>query len=244
MTDTVLRVIRRDRRGSSSPVVVETSHGERFVKLCGASQGTPPLVAELIVGALADLIGLAVPARELIELPADVPSDDRNDELRDLLDASAGTNLAFSFIDGARDLAAPEFDKVDLVTAAHVLWLDALVFNVDRTPRNPNIMVRKGTVWCIDHGACLFWQHDWSSISEATASRVYPIATHLFHWAEPVLREVHAQAAPLLTRDALHAAAATVPDVWLGADPSRRREAHVAVLWKRLHALPQVAFPS
>jgi hypothetical protein len=156
MTDTlpeIHRVLRRERRGSSLPVLVATDEGPLFVKLHGASQGVLPLVAEIIVGALAEAIGLSTPARRLVRLPAAVPSDDINDELRDLLDASAGLNLGFTLLEGARDLTASEFTGVDLTTAARVLWLDALVQNLDRTPRNANLMMRRGTVWIIDHGA-------------------------------------------------------------------------------------------
>lgn len=228
------RVVRRERKGSSLPVVVDTPDGEWFLKLTGASQGTLPLVAEMIVGTLAEQIGLHVPSRRLVELPAEVPSDDPNDELRDLLRASTGVNLAFALLSQARDLTPPEFERVDVATAARVLWLDALVQNLDRTPRNPNLMMRRGTVWCIDHGACLPFQHDWSAVTEQTPQRSYDVDAHLFAWAAPLLPDVHAQYAPVLTRDVFRAAVADVPDAWLGSYPVRRREGYVAFLWKRL----------
>ena len=247
MNGVALRVLRRERKGSSSPVVVDTSDGPLFVKLHGASQGVMPLVAEIIVAEIAERIGLRVPARSFVELPANVDSADRNDELRDLLDASEGLNLGFALLDGARDITGPELERADLVTAARVLWLDALVQNFDRAPRNPNLMLQRvpptaAVLWCIDHGACLPWQHDWKSVSEQTPLRRYDVASHVFAWAAPVLGDVHAQAAPLVTRDALRAAVAPVPDAWLGDEPERRREAYVAVLWKRLAQLPAVVF--
>jgi hypothetical protein len=231
---TAQRVLRRDRRGSSSPVVVETEAGPRFVKLHGASQGVLPLVAEIIVAQLAEAIGLRVPSRQLVLLPAAAPCDDVSDELRDLLDASVGLNLGFAVLDGARDLTAAEFPQVDLETAARVLWLDALVQNLDRTPRNANLMMRRGTVWCIDHGACLPFQHDWAGVTETHPQRAYDTASHVFAWAAPVLPDIQAALAPHVTRSLLHAAVAPVPDAWLGADPVRRRAAYAAFLWKRL----------
>ena len=46
--------------------------------------------------------------------------------------------------------------------AAEVVWLDALVSNVDRTPRNPNLLVWHERLWLIDHGAALYFHHrDW-----------------------------------------------------------------------------------
>lgn len=241
-THTASRVIRRDRRGSSSPVVVDTNDGPRFVKLTGASQGTPPLVAEIIVAALAEAIGLSSPARDLTVLPAGIASDDPNDELRDLLDASAGVNLGFTLLEGARDLTASEFSTIDVVRAARVLWLDTLVQNLDRTPRNANLMMRRGTLWLIDHGACLPWQHDWSTVTELSPQRTYDQSMHVFAWAAPVFAEVHAECAPRLTRAVLADAAAQVPDAWLGANPERRRAAHAAFLWKRLTHLSRVDF--
>jgi hypothetical protein len=237
------RVLRRERRGSSSPVVVATAHGPLFVKLHGASQGVPPLIAEVIVAALADRLGLAVPARTLVMLPADVESDDRNDELRDLLDASAGLNLGFALLEGARDLTPAEFTRVDLVTAARVLWLDMLVQNMDRTPHNPNVMVGGGVTWLIDHGACLPFQHDWARVTELHPRRVYQVAGHVFGWAAPVFPDVHPELAAALPREALHDAAAQVPDVWLGDDPVRRRAAYAAYLWKRLQFMHTLAAP-
>lgn len=234
------RVIRRERKGSSSPVVAETTDGPRFVKLHGASQGTAPLAAEIIVGELADAIGLSVPERSFVELPTGIPSDDQNDELRDLLDRSAGTNLGFALLEGGRDLTASEFGSANLVTAARVLWLDILVQNLDRTPRNANLMMRRGTIWLIDHGACLPFQHDWSSITESHPERGYDIEGHVFGWASPVLSDVHAQCAPLLTREVLRAAAQPVPDAWIGGDATRRREGFAAFLWKRLAAMERL----
>ncbi|HEY0931435.1 MAG TPA: HipA family kinase, partial [Gemmatimonas sp.] len=172
----VTHVRRRERKGSSSPVVADTTGGVRFVKLHGASQGAAPLVAEFIVGALGDALGLSVPTRHLVELPHAVPSDDQNDELRDLLDASVGTNLAFEWLEGARDLSASEFTTANLVVASRVLWLDMLVQNLDRTPRNANLMMRRGTIWLIDHGACLPFQHDWSAVTESHPARPYDVA--------------------------------------------------------------------
>lgn len=234
------RVIRRERKGSSSPVVVETTDGTRFVKLHGASQGTAPLVAEIIVGELAEVLGLSVPARSLVELPPEIPSEDQNDELRDLLDRSVGLNLGFAFLDGGRDLTPSEFASAHLVTAARVLWLDMLVQNLDRTPRNANLMIRRGTVWLIDHGACLPFQHDWSGITESHPGRAYDTDGHVFGWTSPVLSDVHAQCAPMLSREVLQAAVRPVPDTWIGGDATRRREGIVAFLWKRLAAMPDL----
>lgn len=230
-------VIRRERTGSSSPVVVLSTEGQWFTKLRGAAQGIAPLVSEIIVAELADAIGLSVPARVIVHIPPDIPSDDPNDELRDLLSASAGMNVGFELLEAARNLTHAEYDRVPLDVAASVLWLDMLVQNLDRSPANPNIMVRRGTYWLIDHGAALPFQHDWRAVREDSAQRPYIIANHVFAWAEPVLAAVHESVHGRITRDVLARAVDTVPDE-LFTDPHgdivRRRAMYVAFLWKRL----------
>lgn len=237
------RVVRCERLGSSLPVVVESSDGLWFTKLRGAAQGVPPLIAELIVAGLAEHLELPVPARALVELPADVPSADVNDELRQLLDASAGVNVGFAVLEAARNLTRQEAGQVPLDVAASVLWLDMLVQNLDRSPSNPNIMVRRGTYWLIDHGAALPFQHDWASLREDSAQRPYDIAGHLFGWAAPVLSLAHDQLAPRLTRSVMADVMMTVPESFLaafGGDVTRRRAMYAAFLWKRLRWMTEL----
>ena len=230
-------VVRRERSGSSSPVVVESADGMWFTKLRGAAQGVSTLVAELIVAELAEHLGLSVPARALVELPRDVSSSDVNDELRQLLDASVGVNVGFALLENARNLERQEVERVPLEVAASVLWLDMLVQNFDRTPANPNIMVRRGTYWLIDHGATLPFQHDWSSVREESAQRPYNIPSHLFGFAAPVLSLAHDMNARRITRDAINESIVVVPEEFLsvfGGDVARRRAMYGAFLWKRL----------
>lgn len=230
------RIVRRERSGSSSPVIVESSTGAWFTKLRGAAQGVAPLVAELIVAELAEALSLAVPARALIALPPDIPSDDVNDELRDLLDRSAGLNVGFHLLEAARNLTRVEFERVPLDVAASVLWLDMLVQNLDRTPANPNMMVRRGTYWLIDHGAALSFHHDWGAVHEYSARQPYDLQGHVFGWAAPVLAAVHESLGVRATRALFNRAVSVVPDEYLagtGVDVSRRRAAYAAWLWKR-----------
>ena len=230
-------VDRRERTGSSSPVIVDSSDGQWFVKLRGAAQGVSTLIAEIIVAELAERLELNVPARTLIDLPAGVASRDVNDELRDLLNASAGLNVGFEMLDSARNLTRAEYEAVPLDIAASVLWLDMLVQNQDRSPANPNIMVRRGAYWLIDHGASLLFHHDWASVNESSPRREYDVARHVFGWSAAVLSSAHDMLAPRMTRDALHDAVAMVPDEFLRtatADVARRRAMYAAFLWKRL----------
>ncbi len=240
-----LRILRRDTRGSSSPVVVETAEGSYFVKLRGAAQGTSALVAEVIVAALAERIGLPVAPRRIVVLGVAVLSEDRNDELADLLRASHGENLGFLYLPNARPFTLADLGQVTRDFAAQVRWLDWLVLNPDRSPRNPNLMVDGSALWLIDHGAALPFQHDWASVTEASPGRPELATPHVL---APLAGDI-AQWDPFLTslvgRQQLLEAVAEVPDSFIRplltageveAGIARRREAFVAFLWKRLQA--------
>jgi hypothetical protein len=237
------RVLRREPRGSSSPIIVDTEQGPYLVKLRGAAQGPAALVAEIIVGALADRLGLAVPSRAILQLAPETPTDDRNDELADLLARSTGDNLGFQYLEPARTLTPADLADVSADWASQVRWLDWLVLNPDRTARNPNILVVRSGYWLIDHGAALPFQHDWAAVTEHSPERPEPAGPHLFAevasrvpgW-DPILTS-------MLPREALIAAVDAVPASLLAPliDPAattarltRRRAAYVAFLWKRL----------
>src|SRR5947209_7211063 len=149
------RVLAADHGGSSWPVLVESHRGVWFTKLRGAGQGTGALVAEIIVAELAECLGLRVPARALVDIPPDIESLNRRDELRDLLTASVGLNLGIAYLDGARMFIAADATRVSSDDAAAIVWLDALVMNPDRTARNPNMMWWRERLWLIDHGVAL-----------------------------------------------------------------------------------------
>jgi hypothetical protein len=254
----ITRILAGGRSGSSRPVLAETPAGPRLVKLRGAAQGTGPLVAEWIVADLARALGLRVPARSLLELAAGTPTDDRDQELADLLAASVGPNLGFEVLPDAREFIAADVDAVDAHERAAILWLDRLVQNPDRTSRNPNLLWWEDRLWLIDHGAALHFQYDWPSVTESMPRTQGAVR-------EPHVFEVAASAgewpaydvdfAARLPRATLEAAAGSVPDSFLEpmlradvqADPPdalrRRRAAYVAYLWKRLQPPRAFATP-
>lgn len=234
-----IRVTSRVRGGSSSPVIVETPGGTFVAKLRGAGHGVFALVAEILVAELAQCLELPVPERVLIELSPDVPSDDRNDELADLLGASTGTNLGLRLLDGAREPRQNELQRLDDEFAARVLWLDGLVQNPDRTLKNPNILLWHGQPWLIDHGTALPFHHDWATVTEAAPREPTDHSTHVFADRVASLHQKDAALAHRLTRQVLEATVATVPETFLavtGPETSlrRNRAAYVAFLWKRL----------
>ena len=211
-------------------------------KLRGAAQAPAALVSEVIVGGLADAIGLRVPARVLIDIASDLPTDDRNDELAQLLAMSAGRNLGFQVLPDVTDFRPEDAARVPPDLGATILWLDGLVLNPDRTTANPNLLWSHGKLWLIDHGACLGFQHDWPAVTEDTP-RVpgNVLDRHALRVHRPRLGEVDASLAALLPRDALEAVVNAVPAEFLPAQAgsearARRRAQYVAFLWKRLKA--------
>jgi len=242
------RVLAADKRGSSWPVLVETEEDgagdPQFTKLRGAAQGTGALVAEVIVAELAESLGLRVPARARVHLPVAVESLDENDELADLLQASAGTNLGFVFLDDASSFAPlTDVERVGERDAAAILWLDGLVANPDRTARNPNLLWQDGALWLIDHGAALGFQYALPDVDAGAARRQYTLREpHLLVSRVPDLAVWDAELAARITSDVVARAVAEVPDDFLaplvaanGAETlAARRDAYVDYLTTRL----------
>jgi hypothetical protein len=232
------RVIRADRRGSSWPVLIDTDNGVFYTKLRGAAQAPATLVAEIIAGELADALSLSVPARVLIDVPADLHSDDPHGELVQLLRFSVGLNLGFECLPGARDFGRLDVPRVDPDLASRIVWLDGLVQNPDRTAKNPNLMWSQDRLWLIDHGACLGFHHQWSNVTEESPrARGWSLNTHILGSRATRLALIDMGLAGILDRTVLESAVGAVPAEYLsmnGIDTHRRRAAYVAFLWKRL----------
>jgi hypothetical protein len=146
------------REGGSLPGVVEADDdGMYVVKFRGAGQGVKALVAEIIVGELARTVGLSVPEIVLVDVDPVLARAEPDPEIQDLIEASAGLNVGLDFLPGA--LAYDAAFPVSADLAALVVWLDELTLNIDRTPRNPNLLVWHERLWLIDHGAALFPHH-------------------------------------------------------------------------------------
>ncbi len=213
------------REGGSLPAIVETDDGGLFVvKFRGAGQGARALVAELIVGRLAQRLGLPVPELAMVRLNEGFGRTEPDPEIQDILRGSRGPNVGLRYLDGAftydpvavADLVPPE-------RAAEIVWLDALVTNIDRTARNPNLLVWEGDLWLIDHGAALYFHHDWPGVDEAKARLPFaPIRDHVLLPRAASVEAADARLAPVLTEDVLRAVLAEVPDDLLMDAPEGR----------------------
>jgi len=226
------------REGGSLPGVVEADDlGTYVLKFRGAGQGPLALVAEVVVGELGRALGLPVPELVLAELDATLASAEPDEEVQDLIRASRGTNLGIDFLPGSLGIERP--DGVDPAFAAQVVWFDALVLNVDRSWRNPNLLRWHGRPWLIDHGAALYFHHDWSTAA-SVPTRPYPgPADHVLLPVAGPLPEAHEALAPRVTAEVLDDVLALVPDAWLAGsdddvDPQTRRAAYRDVLLARV----------
>jgi hypothetical protein len=224
------------REGGSLPALVEANDDGLYVlKFHGAGQGPKALAAEIVAGELARQLGLPVPELVLIELDPALGAAEPDPEIQDLIRASAGLNLGVDFLPGALPFAPTPETAPGAELAADVVWFDALITNVDRTPRNPNLLVWHGRTWLIDHGAALFRQHGSRPLA-STAHEPFPaIADHVLLGAAGSLSAADERLAER-AQAAAGAAVALAPEDWLGDDPSGRRSDLAGFLTERLRA--------
>jgi hypothetical protein len=225
------------REGGSVPALIEADDcGTYVMKLRGAAQGPKALVAELIAGEIGRALGLPVPELVLVQLDAALGRTEPDPELQVPLRASAGLNLALDFLPGAIAFDTA-LGRPTAELASRIVWFDAFLGNVDRTARNTNLLWWHRQLYLIDHGAALYWQHDWDALPLRASDRFAAVRTHvLLPFAEGLLAADAALAARL--DDALVGAiVADVPDDWLAdvaGGAAAARAAYVAFLTARL----------
>jgi hypothetical protein len=235
----VTRYVTPLREGGSLPAIVEADDfGTYVLKFRGAGQGRKALVAEILAGEIARTLGLLVPEIVLAELDPELARAEPDPEIQDLIRSSAGLNLALDFLPGSLGfdpLVGPPAQEL----ASRILWFDALVTNVDRTPRNTNLLTWHGRLWLIDHGASLYFHHAWKGW-EAASKRPFAAARdHVLLPFATAIPEADAALVPLLTDEVLRGIVDLVPEEWLEGEPAFAdaaavRAAYVEFLSNRL----------
>ncbi len=224
------------REGGSLPGLVEADDdGLYVVKFRGAGQGEGALVAEVVAGELGRALGLPVPELVTVELDPQIGHAEPDPEIQELLEASAGLNLGMDFLPGALPFTPAAARAIAPALAADVVWFDALVTNVDRTPRNPNLLVWHGRPWLIDHGAAFYRRHGAARFSETAGAAFGGIADHVLLAVAGSLADADERLAGR-ARAAVPMAVQSVPAGWLGADPDAARAELTAFLEQRLSA--------
>ncbi|UOG73231.1 aminotransferase class I and II [Hymenobacter tibetensis] len=223
----VTRYVKPLREGGSLPGLVEAEDGFLYVlKFRGAGQGAKALIAELLAGELARALGLRVPEIVFITLDEAFGRTEPDEEIQDLLRASEGLNLALHYLSGAITFDAL-VTTVEPRLASQIVWLDCLITNVDRTPRNTNMLMWHKELWLIDHGAAFYFHHAWQNVEEQARRPFAQIKDHVLLPQASELAAVDAEFRALLTPEHIRAIVALIPDEWLlGDTPFQSTEAH------------------
>jgi len=231
------------REGGSLPAVVDTdAEGTFVVKFRGAGQGPRALVAEALVGAIALRLGLPIPPPAIVDLADGFGRGEPDPEIQDVLRGSVGANFGLAYLPGALAFdPAVDSRLVSPELAADIVWLDAYVTNVDRTPRNTNLLVRDEQVWLIDHGAALFFHHRWSGWRDRIQSPFAQIADHVLLHTAGDLEAADARLRPKLDDATLAAMVDALPEEWLlpwdaeFSSVAEQRRGYVTYLVERLN---------
>ncbi|CAN5528232.1 hypothetical protein BH10ACT11_BH10ACT11_03750 [soil metagenome] len=215
-TATATRYVTPLREGGSMPALVEADdEGLYVVKMRGAGQGPKALVAEIVGGELARALGLPVPELVLVELDPHLPDAEPDPEIQELLAASAGTNVGMDFLPGALPFSPAGDFQIEAELAARIVWLDALIENVDRTAKNVNLLIWHRAPWLIDHGAALYRQH--AGLDPAAARGEFAaIADHVLLPAAGSICDADSALASQLNTAMVEKIVGMVPADWLG----------------------------
>jgi hypothetical protein len=237
-TVNIIRYVTPLREGGSLPAIVEADDGFLYVlKFRGAGQGVKALIAELIGGEIARTLGLRVPEIVFANVDPAFGRTEPDEEIQDLLKFSAGLNLALHYLSGAINFD-PVVNKVDPLLASQIVWLDALLMNVDRTVRNTNLLMWRKELWIIDHGASLYFHHTWSNWEEQSLKPFVKIKDHVLLRSASELDKVDESFRSILTTEKVISIVGLIPDEWLTSEsapnPDENRKVYQQFLLNRI----------
>ena len=217
-TVNVIRYVTPLREGGSLPAIAEADDGFLYVvKFRGAGQGPKALISELIGGEIARILGMKVPEIVFVQLDEAFGRTEPDYEIQHLLRASMGLNLGLHYLSGSITFD-PVVVRVDPVLASSIVWLDCLLMNVDRTPRNTNMLFWNKEIWLIDHGAALYFHHSWQNWEEKAKKPFEMVKDHVLLAMASELDRVDLEFKKLLNPDRIQSITNLLPDAWLLAD--------------------------
>jgi hypothetical protein len=238
-TVNVTRYITPLREGGSLPALAEADDDFKYVlKFKGAGHGVKALIAELLGGEIARLLGLRVPELVFAELDEAFGRTEADEEIQDLLRGSQGLNLGLHFLSGAITFD-PVVAAVDALLASKIVWLDAFTTNVDRTFKNTNMLMWHNQLWLIDHGACFYFHHSFTNWETQAKTPFALIKDHVLLSKATRLEEVNTLFTALLTPEKLRTLVELIPENWLQWEevketPVALREVYYTFLMTRL----------
>lgn len=214
-TVNVTRYISPLREGGSLPALADADDGFKYViKFRGAGHGTKALIAELIGGEVATVLGFKIPELVFINLDEAFGRTEADEEIQDLLQNSRGLNLGLHFLSGAFTFD-PVVTTVDSRLASQIVWLDAFLTNVDRTARNTNMLTWHKELWLIDHGATLYFHHSWTDWKKHALSPFTLIKDHVLLPYANDLNSVDIEFKKILSDDVIKEIVNSIPAEWL-----------------------------
>jgi hypothetical protein len=229
------------REGGSLPAIIEADDDGMYVlKFRGAGQGAKALIAELVAGEIARALGLPMPEIVFVELDPELARTEPDPEIQDLIRASAGLNLALDYLPGSVTFD-PVVEKPDADLASSIVWFDAYVTNVDRTPRNTNMLMWHRRLWLIDHGAALYFHHAWNNYLQRSRDPFPMIKDHVLLRFASALQAIDSKMTGLVTPEMIDRIVKLIPDSWLLGDSlfaerNQHREAYREYLLSRLES--------
>lgn len=228
-TVNVTRYITPLREGGSLPGIVEADDEFFYVlKFRGAGQGTKALIADLIGAEIARYLGMRVPELVFAMLHEAFGRTEPDEEIQDLFKFSTGRNLGVHFLTGAIAFD-PAVNVIDPALASQIVWLDALLMNIDRTPKNTNMLMWNRELWLIDHGAALYFHHSWENWKPEVMKPFPMIKDHVLLPYASELPETDRRYAVALTDSVIDRLVSLIPEDWLGEEPAfQSKEEHRA----------------
>jgi hypothetical protein len=227
------------REGGSLPAIIEADDDGMYVlKFRGAGQGPKALIAELIAGELARAAGLLVPELVFVTLDPEIAKTEPDPEIQDLIRASGGVNLGLDYLPGSV-MFDPVAEKPDADLASRIVWFDAFVSNLDRTPRNANLLMWHRKLWLIDHGAALYFHHAWTDMDQRSRDPFPLIKEHILLPFASALETADEAMTAVISEEVIQGVVELIPDDWMSENSpfstiAENRRAYVEYLTKRL----------
>ncbi|AFL81446.1 hypothetical protein Aeqsu_1974 [Aequorivita sublithincola DSM 14238] len=226
-TVNVTRYITPLREGGSLPALAEANDDFKYVlKFRGAGHGVKALIAELLGGEIARILGLKVPELVFANLDEAFGRSEGDEEIQDLLKGSQGLNLALHFLSGALTFD-PIVTQVEERLASKIIWLDAFITNIDRTVKNTNMLIWHKELWLIDHGATFYFHHSWGDWKKAAVSPFPYSKDHVLLPQAAFVEEINSEMVALLSDEKLSEITNLIPTDWLQWEGSEMNVAEI-----------------
>jgi hypothetical protein len=241
-TVNITRYVTPLREGGSLPAIVEADDGFLYVlKFRGAGQGVKALIAELIGGELARALGIKMPEIVFAMLDDSFSKTEPDEEIQDLLQASVGLNLGVHYLSGSITFD-PIVKTIEPKLASKIVLLDYILTNVDRTPRNTNMLVWHKELWLIDHGASLYFHHSWGNWKDHSQRPFAAIKDHVLLAQATELETIVEEFSATLTSKLINDVINLIPDEWLSDysisdSPEERRQVYAQFIETRVKML-------